>query len=61
MAALPVSVVASGLRNAERLHKAAANLQAADAAEAAWWLGLMRNGRAARSKRALRILLEAVR
>ncbi len=55
------AVVASGLRNAERLHKAAANLQAADAAEAAWWRGLMRNGRAARSRRAMRILLEAVR
>jgi hypothetical protein len=55
------ALVASGLRNPDRLHKAAANLQQADATEAAWWLGLMRNGRSMRTRRALRILLEAVK
>ncbi len=53
--------VASGLRNAERLHRAAANLQQADATEAAWWFGLMRNGRTRRVRRALRIIVEAVK
>lgn len=55
------AVVALGLRNADRLHGAAANLQHADGAEAAWWLGLMANGRRTRAVRALRILIEAVR
>ncbi|HRU07020.1 MAG TPA: hypothetical protein P5137_14735 [Candidatus Brocadiia bacterium] len=56
------ALVASGLRNADRLHRAAANLQHADGAEAAWWLGLMvrPNGARKRAVRALRILLEAV-
>jgi len=54
--------VASGLRNAQRLHKAAEHLRQADGAEAAWWFGLIQqpvNGR--RAARALRILLEAVK
>jgi hypothetical protein len=55
------ALVASGLKSAERLHKAAANLQQADAAEAAWWYGLMRNGKSSRVRRALRIIVEAVR
>jgi hypothetical protein len=55
------SIVASGLRSADRLHKAAMNLQHADGAEAAWWFGVLRNGRARRAVRALRILLEAVK
>jgi hypothetical protein len=55
------ALVASGLRNPDRLHKASANLQQSDATESAWWYGLMRNGRAVRSRRALRILVEAVR
>lgn len=55
------AMVASGLRNAERLHRAAGNLQTSDPGEAAWWFGLMRNGRLARTRRALRILLEAVK
>jgi len=55
------AMVASGLRNADRLHKAASHLQAADPGEAAWWFGLMRNGRLNRTRRALRILLEAVK
>lgn len=55
------ALLASGLRNAERLHRAAENMRDADATEAAWWLGLMsrRNGR--RAVRALRILVEAVK
>ncbi|MFZ4484873.1 MAG: DUF7680 family protein [Chthoniobacterales bacterium] len=54
------ALVASGLRNADRLHKAASHLQSSDPGEAAWWFGLMRNGRLRRTRRALRILLEAV-
>ncbi len=53
--------VAWGLRNAERLHRAAANLQGADPAEAAWWFGLMERPSGKRARRALRILVEAVR
>lgn len=55
------SLVASGLRNAERLHRAAVNLQHADGTEAAWWFGLMANGSRRRVVRALRILVEAVK
>ncbi|MGH9449735.1 MAG: DUF7680 family protein [Terriglobia bacterium] len=55
------ALVASGLRNAERLHRAAMNLQHADGAEAAWWYGLMANGSRKRVVRALRILVEAVK
>jgi len=54
------AMVAAGLRNADRLHKASAHLHTADPGEAAWWFGLMRNGRLRRTRRALRILLEAV-
>lgn len=54
------AMIASGLRNADRLHKAAGHLQSSDPGEAAWWFGLMRNGRLNRTRRALRILLEAV-
>lgn len=55
------TLAAKGLRNAERLHRAAANLQQADATEAAWWFGVMSNGQRTRAVRALRILVEAVR
>jgi len=55
------TLAAMGLRNADRLHKAAANLQQADATEAAWWFGLMSGGQRVRAVRALRILVEAVR
>ena len=55
------ALVASGLRNAERLHKAAVSLQLADGAEAAWWFGLMTGRRKSRAARALRVLLEAVK
>lgn len=55
------SIIASGLRNAERLISAANHLRRADANESAWWLGLMtRNGKV-RAVRALRILTEAVK
>ena len=55
------ALVGSGLRNAERLHHAAIDLQHADSTEAAWWFGLMENGRRRRVVRALRILVEAVK
>ncbi len=54
------ALVASGLRNADRLHKAATNLQHSDATEAAWWLGLMTRPHGKRAIRALRILVQAV-
>jgi len=55
------AMVAYGLRRAERLHKAAENLRRADAAEAAWWFGLMNGPGGMRAVRALRILIEAVK
>ena len=55
------ALIASGLRNAERLHKAAMNLRYADGTEAAWWLGLMTRPGGKRAIRALRILTEAVK
>ncbi len=55
------ALVAAGLRNPSRLHRAAANLQHADPAEAAWWLGLMARPGGKRAIRALRILVEAVK
>jgi len=55
------ALVASGLRNSGRLHKAAENLKQADPTEAAWWFGLMAKADGRRVRRALRILLEAVR
>ena len=53
--------VASGLRDAGRLHKAAENLRQADGTEAAWWLGMMVRPGGKRAVRALRILAEAVK
>jgi hypothetical protein len=55
------ALVASGLRNAERLHRASTTLQHADGTEAAWWFGLMTNSKGKRAVRALRILIEAVK
>ena len=55
------ALIARGLRNGDRLHRAATHLRHADPTEAAWWLGLMRGGQAKRAVRALRILLEAVK
>jgi hypothetical protein len=54
------ALVASRLRRAERLSRAASHLGDADAAEAAWWLGLMSGRGGRRAVRALRILVEAV-
>ena len=53
-------LVASGLRDADRLSAAGRHLYAADAAEAAWWLGLITRDDGHRALRALRILVEAV-
>ena len=56
------ALVARGLRNGAKLHRAAGNLRRADGAEAAWWFGLMTTPAAGpRAIRALRILVEAVR
>lgn len=55
------AMVAYGLRNAERMHKAAENLRCADGAEAAWWFGVMNRPGGKRAVRALRILVEAVK
>jgi hypothetical protein len=55
------ALVAAGLRNAERLGRAAGHLQHADGAEAAWWLGIMARPNGKRAVRALRILTEAVK
>jgi hypothetical protein len=55
------ALVAAGLRNPERLHRAATNLVHADGTEAAWWLGLMARPSGKRAVRALRILVEAVK
>jgi len=54
-------IAARGLRDGNRLYKAATHLRHADPAEAAWWLGLLRGGQAKRAVRALRILVEAVK
>jgi hypothetical protein len=53
--------VASGLRHAERLARAAGHLREADAAEAAWWFAMMSRRDGRRAVRALRILTEATR
>ena len=52
--------VATGLRRAEGLSRAASHFQDSDAAEAAWWLGLMSARNGMRAVRALRILVGAV-
>jgi len=54
-------LVASGLRNGDRLARSAAHLKDADAAEAAWWLSAMTRRDGKRAVRALRILTEATR
>jgi hypothetical protein len=55
------ALLSAGLRNADRLHRASTNVQAADGAEAAWWFGLMTRRDGRRAIRAFRILSEAVR
>jgi hypothetical protein len=54
------ALVSQGLRDADRLGRAAEHLRRASPAEAAWWLGLMTGGPGSRAVRALRILTEAV-
>jgi len=54
-------IISSGLRYPNRIHAASENLRRADGAEAAWWLGLLTRHDNARARRALRILLEAVK
>lgn len=53
------ALVASGLRNGQRMARAAGHLKDADAAEAAWWFGAMMRRDGRRAIRALRILTEA--
>lgn len=55
------ALVASGLRNADRLHRAAEELRHADGSEAAWWFGLMTSRNGKRAIRAMRIMVEAVK
>jgi len=55
------ALLSAGLRDGERLSRAASHLRNADAAETAWWLGLMTGPGGNRAIRALRILTEAVR
>lgn len=56
------ALVAVGLRDPDRLTRAASHLHYADGAECAWWLGMMTTttGNGPRAVRALRILVEAV-
>lgn len=54
------ALLASGLRNGDRLHRAALHLKDADATEAAWWFSLMCRSNGKRAVRALRVLTEAV-
>lgn len=55
------ALVAAGLRQTPGLQKAADHLRHADPVEAAWWLGLMTRPDGRRARRALRILVEAVK
>lgn len=57
------ALLASGLRDVNRLAKSANNIRHADGTEAAWWFGMMNrhNGTSARAIRAMRILTEAVK
>lgn len=55
------ALMASGLRNADRLHRAAENMRNSDGAEAAWWFGIMTRPGGKRAIRALRIIAEAVK
>ena len=54
------ALIAAGLRDGERLLRAADHLRHADPVEAAWWLGMLTHADNARALRALRILTEAV-
>jgi hypothetical protein len=54
------ALVSTGLRDGERLLRAASHFRAAAGTEAAWWLGLVKADDSGRALRALRILTEAV-
>ena len=56
------ALVTAGLRDGERMLRAAQHLRHADPDQAAWWLGLLTQDaqRGVRALRALRILTEAV-
>jgi len=54
------ALVTAGLRDGERMLRAAQHLRHADPDQAAWWLGLLTQGSGVRALRALRILTEAV-
>jgi hypothetical protein len=54
------ALVAAGLRDGNRLLRAADHLRYADPNETAWWLGLLTRQSSTRPLRALRILVEAV-
>ena len=51
--------VSAGLREADRISRAASALQHASGTEAAFWLGLIERDTSSRTIRALRILTEA--
>ncbi|MBM3332299.1 hypothetical protein FJY68_10720 [candidate division WOR-3 bacterium] len=55
------SMVCRGLRNADRMRRAAESLRNSDPAETAWWFGVMGHRGGVRAVRALRILIEAVK
>ena len=54
------ALLAAGLRDGVRLLRAAERIRQADAAQAAWWLGLLLQDESGRTLRAFRILTEAV-
>lgn len=54
------ALLTAGLRNAERLARAAWHMERADPIEAAYWLGRLQHAGDSRPLRALRILVEAV-
>jgi len=54
------AMICAGLRDGERMLKAASRMREADGNESAWWLGMLQNGQSVRALRALRILTEAV-
>lgn len=53
-------ILSAGLRQGERLARAALHLQYTDPVDSAWWLSLLTRSDSKRAIRALRILVEAV-
>lgn len=54
------ALIAAGLRDADRLRRAAEVIQHADSLETVWWLARLEGDNRARTIRALRILIQAV-